>query len=150
MSLFSPTSLLVFTSETTSERTLGVYLFHNLRDGQYLVSFKVLRVPAHPVFFIICRSSLLALPGCGAFLGRLYRAVLASISILCFGRDRQRRPICPYQALSFMVIWVTFLCISWSCCPLHGCDKISSQEGKNKPPPVASMEEGSTVLTEKI
>ena len=39
--------------------------------------------------------------------------------------------ICPYQALC--------LCrISWSCCPLHGCEKIiAAREGMIKPPTVA-------------
>ena len=146
MSLFSPTSLLVFNSETTSERTLGV-IFSTI-SGMGSISFplKYFAYLGNPVLFIVCWSLLLAFPGCGAFLGRLYRAILASICILRFGGDRQRRPICPYQALRF--IWVT-LCISWSCCPLHGCEKNSSQEGINKPPTVASMEGGSTVEQKK-
>ena len=93
ISLLSPTSLLVFRSETTREDS-WCYFFNDLRDGQYLIAFKVFSVSAHPVLFIIFRSSLLALPGCGAFLGRLYRAFLTGV--LCVCGDRQRRPICPY------------------------------------------------------
>ena len=71
--------------------------FYNFRDGQYLIAFKILGISAHPVFLVVVRSPLLAPPGCGAFLGRWYRAVLRFVCfVLCFSGDRQRRPICPY------------------------------------------------------
>ena len=101
-------------------------------------------MPAHPVLFKVFRSSLLALPRCGAFLGRLYRTVLAVFGVLRGSGDQQRRPICPYKALRCLVS-----SDRRSRCLLHGCDKISSQEGKNKPPTDARMEGGSTLFTER-
>ena len=62
-------------------------------DGQYFIAFEVLGKSAHPVFLVFFRSSLLAFPGCGAFLGRLNRAVLGNFGFLYIVGDRQRRPI---------------------------------------------------------
>ena len=89
----SPTSLLVLRSETTRERTLGGNPVCDFRDGQDFVSFKIFGESAHPVCLVFFRSSLLAFPGCGAFLGRLNRAVLGCSSFCCVSGDRQRRPI---------------------------------------------------------
>ena len=122
MSLFSPTSLLVFKSETTSERTLGIILSTISGMGSISFPLKLLGVLAHPVLLIV-------LPVPSAGLSRLWGFFWAG----CIGLSwlpfvscdsagiGQQRSICPYQALRF--IWVTFWRISWSCCPLHGCEK---------------------------
>ena len=92
-SLVSPTSLLVFRSETTRERTLGGDLICYLRDGQYFIPLEIFCKSAHPVCLVFLRSPLLAFPGCGALLGRLNRATLGCLWFRCVSGDRQRRPV---------------------------------------------------------
>ena len=141
VSLFSPTSLLVFRSEMTSKRILGVTL--STISGMGSISFPLKYFAYLSTLSFLKSSGPLCWPfqGVGTFLGWLYRTVLAVFGVLRGSGDRQRRPICPYKALRCLVS------SGGSRCPLHGCDKISSQEGKDKPPPDARMEGGSTVFS---
>ena len=69
-SLVSPTSLFFKVGNDQREDSWGDF-FCDFRDGQYFIAFEIFGKSAHPVFLVFFRSSLLAFPGCGAFLGRL-------------------------------------------------------------------------------
>ena len=138
VSFLSPTSLLVLRSEMTSERILGSIFLDDFRDGQYLIPFEIFRIFSHPVSLLVFRFPLLALSWGGALLCWLdFWAALAALDVLTVSGDRQRRPICPYQALLGQCLLSLLRCLFiWrrgrtGRGTLHGCSGSSCQEGRN-------------------